>query len=136
MRLDELLRTSHTIAVMGCSAYPSRTSNSIARYLIAAGYEVIPVNPNHETIHGRSCYPDLQAIPDDIRIDIVNIFRRPAHTAEMVRQAVERAERLGERPAIWTQIGVASAEAEQIAEKAGLPYVRNRCILVEHGRYF
>ncbi len=129
------MQASRTIAVVGCSDNPVRTSNSIARYLIGAGYRVIPVNPLHEEILGEPCYPSTSAIPDDIQIDIVNIFRRPAHTADMVRDVLERIEKTGEQPVIWTQIGVSSSEAQQLAESAGLEYVKNRCIMVEHARF-
>ena len=129
---EELLESAQTIAVVGCSDNPARTSNSIARYLMSAGYIVIPVNPNCTEILGQTCYASVQDIPEDTTIDIVNIFRRPAHTAEMVRDVLERLKRTDENPVIWTQIGVSSAEAQQISEEAGLLYVKNRCILVEH----
>ena len=128
----EILESARTIAVIGCSDNPSRTSYAISRYLIEVGYEVIPVNPNCTEVHGLTCYPDINSIPDDVRIDMINIFRRPAHTAEMVRNALERIERTGEKPIIWTQIGVSSSEAEKLAIDAGLTYIKNRCILVEH----
>ena len=66
--------------------------------------------------------------------NIVNIFRNPAYTAEMVRQVVTYAEATGTTPAVWTQLDVSTREAEQLAEAAGLPYVKNRCIMVEHAR--
>ncbi len=132
--LTTCLRDADTIAVVGCSDRPSRTSHRIAAYLQDAGYRVIPVNPNHDTILGTPCYPDLSSIPDDVPIDIVNIFRAPAHTADMVQSAIDRAEHTGERPTIWTQLGVSSPEAEQLADEANLSYVRNRCIMVEHRR--
>ncbi|RMH49217.1 MAG: CoA-binding protein, partial [Bacteroidetes bacterium] len=83
---------------------------------------------------GVPCYPDVQHIPADVRLDIVNIFRRPSHTAAMVRDVLARLRTTGEHPVIWTQLGVSSPEAERLATDAGLPYVRNRCILVEHSR--
>ncbi len=127
-----LLETAQTIAVVGCSDDPSRTSFAIARYLQAAGYRVIPVNPNIEGCLGETAYPDLQHIPDDVTIDIVNIFRHPKHTADMVRMTADYAKKTGAQPAIWTQLGVSSLEAERLAEEAGLPYVANRCIMVMH----
>lgn len=132
---QEILDKAKTIAVVGCSNNPARTSNSIARYLIDAGYDVIPVNPGHKEILGRPCYPAVSDIPADYKIDIVNIFRRPAHTAAMVEDVLKRIPQTGEKPVIWTQIGVSSKEAEQIATAAALPYIKNRCILVEHSRY-
>ena len=132
---QEILDTAKTIAVVGCSNNPARTSHSISRYLIEAGYKVIPVNPAYEEVLGQKCYPDVQSIPADTKIDIVNIFRRPAHTAAMVKDVLERIQRTGETPVIWTQIGVSSGEAEQLSLEADLTYIKNRCILVEHSRH-
>jgi predicted CoA-binding protein len=73
-------------------------------------------------------------VSEDIQIDIVDIFRAPQHTADMVRTAVERNEKTGENPVIWTQLGVSSTEAEKLAAEANLPYVRNRCIKVAYDR--
>lgn len=133
-RFNEILDLARTIAVVGCSDNPARTSYAISRYLIEVGYTVIPVNPHHTEVHGLTCYPDVQHIPASISIDIVNIFRRPAHTAAMVRDVLERIAATGEKPVIWTQIGVSSPEAERLAVEAGLEYIKNRCILVEHSR--
>ncbi len=132
---QKILAEAKTIAVVGCSNNPARTSNSIARYLIGEGYNVIPVNPGHKEILGRPCYPAVSEIPAETKIDIVNIFRRPAHTAAMVEDVVKRIKETGEKPVIWTQIGVSSKEAERLATAADLPYIKNRCILVEHSRY-
>jgi predicted CoA-binding protein len=69
-----------------------------------------------------------------VHIDIVDIFRAPEHTADMVRSALDRIEHTGEQPVIWTQLGVSSDEARELASEAGLPYVHNKCIMVEHQR--
>lgn len=127
-----LLRQARTIAVVGCSPRPTQTSHRIARYLLEAGFEVIPVNPHHEELLGRRCYPDLASIPDDVVVDIVNVFRRPEHTPSVVTDAVARAQRTGQRPAIWTQIGVHHPDAAEAARAADLPYVADRCIMVDH----
>jgi predicted CoA-binding protein len=134
--LQPLLEAAETIAVVGCSATPTRTSHKIARSLQDRGYRVVPVNPTYEEVLGEPCYPHLPSLPADVQVDIVNIFRRPKHTADMVRSAIERGEATGERPVIWTQLGVSSSAAEELAAKAGLPYVRNRCIKIEHDRLF
>jgi hypothetical protein len=131
---EAMLDATETIAVVGCSANPDRTSHRIARYLQDAGFQVIPVNPTYDEVLGETCYPDLPSVPEGHTIDIVNIFRAPEHTADMVRDALRRIEQTGERPVIWTQRGVSSDEARQLAEEAGLPYVKDRCIMVEHSR--
>lgn len=133
-QLKSILEEAQTIAVVGCSCLPHRTSYAIYRYIKMAGYDVIPVNPNHDACDEDVCYPDLLSISDDTRIDIVNIFRNPHFTAAMVDIAVRRAEETGHRPVIWTQLGVSSAEAQETALANDLPYVKNRCIMVEHAR--
>jgi uncharacterized protein len=134
MDIPSLLRSARTIAVVGCSPRSSHTSHYIAQYLIGAGYDVIPVNPYHEELLGVPCYPDLASIPDDVQIDIVNVFRRSEFTADTVADAAARKERTGCTPTIWTQLGVHSLVAQQAAAAAGLPYIASRCIMVDHGR--
>jgi len=134
--LQSVLESAATIAVVGCSAKATRTSHKIARYMQDRGYRIVPVNPNYDEVLGETCYPDLPSVPADIEIDIVDIFRRPEHTADMVRSAIERVEQTGERPVVWTQLGVSSSEAEKLAAEAGLPYVRNRCVKIEYDRLF
>ena len=132
--LKDALTKARTIAVVGCSDRPSRTSYAIARYLQDAGYRMIPVNPHITACHGEPAYPDLQSLPGDVRLDIVDIFRNPAYTAEMVQMVVDYARATGAKPIIWTQLGVSTNEARRLAEEAGLPYVKNRCLMVEHRR--
>ncbi len=132
--IRSVLDSASTIAVVGCSNEPSRASFAIFKYLKEHGYNAIPVNPHHATCDDDESYPDLLAIPEDIRLDVVTIFRNPRFTAEMVEIAVRRANKTGEKPVIWTQIGVSSPEAEKLAREAGLTYVKNRCIMVEHSR--
>ncbi|MEM1057008.1 MAG: CoA-binding protein [Bacteroidota bacterium] len=128
----EALTVARTIAIVGCSPRAFQTSHRIAQYLQEAGFRIVPVNPYHDEILGEVAYPDLQSIPDGLEIDIVNIFRRSEHTAGVVRDAIERAARTGHQPLIWTQLGVHSDEAEALAEEAQLPYVAERCIMVDH----
>lgn len=137
--LQTVLETAEVIAVVGCSAQPTRTSHKIAQYIQQRGYRIVPVNPNYDDVLGEPCYPDLPSVPDDVDIDIVDIFRAPKHTADMVRTAIERMEQRGQsdtsaKPVIWTQLGVSSPEAEELAAEAGFPYVRNRCIKIEYDR--
>jgi len=132
--LRSVLESAQTLAIVGCSRNTDRTSHKIARYMQNRGYRIVPVNPTYDEVLDAPCYPDLPSVPSDITIDVVDIFRRPQHTADMVRTAVERAETTGRRPVLWTQLGVSSTEAETLAAQAGLPYVRNRCIKVAYDR--
>lgn len=135
-QIRSILEEATTIAVVGCSDRPDRTSYAIYRYMKGVGFNVIPVNPNHTSCHGDPCFPDLLSIPEETQIDIVNVFRNPRFTADMVEMTVRRAERTGHRPVVWTQLGVSSREAEELALEHDLPYVKNRCIMVEHSRLF
>jgi len=130
--LTALLKESSTIAVVGCSDRPDRDSFRIARYLQDVGYTVIPVNPNINGALGLESYPDLERIPKDVNVDIVNIFRRPSTAADMVRDAVARADIQHTAPAVWVQLGVHTPEAEAVAKEAGLDYVSGSCIRVVH----
>jgi predicted CoA-binding protein len=125
--IGSLLERSRTIAVVGLSDKPERASNRIARYLIAMGYKVIPVNPMLDETLGLESYPDLTSLPE--AVDIVDIFRRSEHVPPVVEQAIE----IGAQ-AVWMQLGVMHAEAAAKAEAAGLDVVMNRCIMVEHER--
>jgi predicted CoA-binding protein len=113
------------IAVVGLSHDASRASNFVAKYLQSAGYEIIPVNPAYEEVIGLRCYPNLQSISG--KIDIVDVFRRPEFCAAVARNAVE----VGAK-GIWLQSGITSVEARKIAEEAGIDYIENRCLKVEH----
>jgi uncharacterized protein len=126
-RINAVLRSCRTIAVVGLSGRRFRPSYGVAEYLQKAGYRIIPVNPRESQILGEKCYPDLESIPD--AVDIVDIFRRP----EFVPDIVEAAIRIGAK-AIWMQEGVVHEEAARRAEAAGLVAIMDRCILKDHRR--
>lgn len=125
--IRSLLTASRTIAVVGCSADPGRDSHRVAAYLLRAGYRIIPVNPGQHEILGERCYPDLSSIPDELAIDIVDVFRRPEHVPPIAEQAIARGAR-----ALWLQLGVSNPPAERRAAEAGLQVVADRCLKVEH----
>tara|TARA_R110000868_G_scaffold304437_21_gene565411 strand:+ start:44170 stop:44586 length:417 start_codon:yes stop_codon:yes gene_type:complete len=128
---QEILKSAKTVAVIGCSPDPYRTSNYAAKYLLERGYEVIPINPTEKEILGKKCYTDLNSIPKNVRVDIVNIFRRSIHTSGIVDEVITWKKETGQNPVVWTQLDVSSPQAELKAEEAELPYVRNLCIMVE-----
>jgi predicted CoA-binding protein len=119
--IRRILEDSKTIAVVGLSPKPQRPSHQVARYLMEAGYTIIPVNPGQDTILGLPCYPDLRAIP--MQVDMVDIFRRP----EAVLPIVEDAIAIGAK-FIWMQEGIVNKEAAAKAEAAGLIVIMDRCI--------
>jgi len=120
----QLLAESKVIAVVGASRHPGKAAHSVPRQILRHGWRVIPVNPYADEIWGQRCYRVLADIPEPV--DIVNVFRPSADTAEVARQAVA----IGAK-ALWLQQDIVSAEARAIAEAAGLDYVEDRCIAVE-----
>ncbi|WP_214777239.1 CoA-binding protein [Exiguobacterium sp. s22] len=127
-RLKQLLSEAKTIAVVGVSDNPNKTANQIAEYLLRVGYTVIPVNPMLEQWNGRKAYPSVESIPG--RIDIVDVFRRSEFLAGVAEDAV----RHGDVGLVFNQLGLSSPEAERIVRDAGLDYIENRCLYVEHAR--
>lgn len=123
--LAAILTASRTIAIVGLSPKEHRPSNQVARYLKAAGYTIIPVNPGQQEILGEACYPDLETIP--CQVDIVDIFRKPAEVLPIVEAAI----RIGAKT-IWMQLGVTNEEAAAMATAAGLSVVMDRCLKIDH----
>jgi predicted CoA-binding protein len=123
--ITEILKTHKTIAVVGLSSNPMRPSFEVTEYMQAAGYRIIPVNPNETEVLGEKSYARLEDVPE--KIDIVNVFRR----AEDVPPVVEGAIRVGAK-VVWMQQGIANEAAAEKARAAGLMVVEDACILVEH----
>ena len=125
----ELLSRAKTIAVVGLSGSPMRASHGVSAYMQAVGYKIIPVNPQIAEALGEKAYPSLLEMPLEMRerIDLVDVFRRPKFVDEIVEQAIQL-----KIPAIWLQEGIRSPDARRIAEEAGLAYVEDRCVMVEH----
>ena len=125
----EILKSSHTIAVVGLSSRKFRPSYGVSQYMQAVGYRIIPVNPENTEVLGEKSYAALEEIPE--KVDIVDIFRR----SEFVPGIVESAIRIGAK-SIWMQEGVIHSEAAEKARGAGLLVVMDLCILNEHARRF
>ncbi len=130
--IQKILREATNVAVIGCSIEPSKDAHKVPAFLQKRGYQIIPVNPNHDEILGETCYHDLKSIPDNLPVDIVEIFRPSNETAGIVRRIIEWANKNGRKPVIWTQLGVSSEEAEQLARVADFTYVKNRCMKIEY----
>lgn len=126
--IEDLLRNSRVIAVVGLSSKKYRPSYGVAEYMQQQGYRIIPVNPNVFEVLGEKAYARLEDI--DGHVDIVDIFRR----SEFVPPVVEAAIRIG-AGAVWMQEGVVHEPAAEKARMHGLTVVMDRCILKEHSRY-
>jgi uncharacterized protein len=123
---EEILASARTIAMVGASPNPERPAHGVMRYLLAAGYRVIPVRPlDCDDVLGVSCVATLAEIEEPI--DVVDVFRNvdacPAHAREAVEVGAG---------ALWLQLGIVSPESRRIATDAGLDYVEDACTAVVH----
>ncbi|MGD0231979.1 MAG: CoA-binding protein [Syntrophorhabdales bacterium] len=125
--IEELLRTSRVIAMVGLSADEGKPSNAVARYLLGKGYRVIPVNPGQETILGEKSYGSLADIEE--KIDIVDIFMKAERVLPVVREAIRL-----HPSAIWLQLGIVNEEAKALADASNIMFVMDRCVKQEHAR--
>ncbi len=124
----EILSNAHTIALVGASPKPHRPSHGVMRYLLRAGYRVIPVRPRVDQVLGVPCVASLAEIEE--RVDLVDVFRR----AEFCPGVAEEAVAIG-AGALWLQLGILSPEARAIAEAACIDYVEDECTAIVHGSW-
>ena len=125
----ELLLRAKTIAVVGLSDSPLRPSHGVSAYMQAQGYKIIPVNPIITEALGEQSFASLHDVP--VKIDIVNVFRRPEFVEDVVDQAIQL-----KIPAVWMQEGVVNEKAAEKARKAGMFVAMDLCILKEHRARF
>ena len=121
-----ILREAGSVALVGVSANPLRSSNFVATYLMRTGLRMYPVNPNYDEVLGMRCYPSLADLPEVP--DIVDCFRK----AEDLPQVVEEAIAVGQ--VVWFQLAARNDEAARRAIEA-LEVVQDRCLKIEHARF-
>jgi predicted CoA-binding protein len=125
--VEHILRTYDTITVVGISRYPAKEAFTVPRLMQRHGWRIVPVNPYADQILGERVYRTLAEVPE--QVGFVDVFRPSAATPDIARQAVAAG-----ASALWLQLGIASAEAREIAESAGLLYVEDRCLAIEQRR--
>ena len=113
------------IAVVGLSLNPVRPSNYVSKYMLENGYNIIPVNPGYKSIFNLECFPSLDSIP--YSIDIVNVFRNSKYVLPIIKDALFIKSKV-----IWLQDGIESNEGKILAQKSGVKFVFNDCILRRH----
>lgn len=120
------------IAVVGMSRNEEKPAHSVPRFLIDHGYNIIPVNPTTTEVLGRKSYHAVSEIPNDLNIDIVNVFRRSEDVPDVVKDVIKKK---GIK-LIWMQLGISNDDAERKAKENGIDVVYNRCMLEEYKRLF
>lgn len=137
-KIAEILTKHRTVAVVGLSRDPSKDSYGVAEYLKNHGFHIIPVNPTADQILGEKSFKSLLEMPMDVQktVEIVDIFRPSAEVSPIVEQAIKLKKLHGVPFVVWMQLGIVNEEAADIARKAGLIVVMDRCMMREHRRLF
>ncbi len=128
-KIRRILLKTRTVAVVGLSAQWHRPSYFAAKYMQEHGYRVIPVNPMYDGILGEKCFKSLRDIP--VPVDVVDCFRKSGEIPALAEEAIAIGAKV-----LWMQLGVQNEAARALAEAAGLEVVENRCMKIEHGRFF
>ena len=115
------------IAVIGMSKHSSKAAHYVPKYLIDNGYDIIPVNPTAEKILDVTCYYSISEI--DGNVDVIDVFRPSEQISSIICDCIEKKPKV-----IWLQEGIHDFESEELARKAGIIVVFNRCMLAEHQR--
>lgn len=126
--LKTILSMTRRIALVGASTKPDRPSYGVMKFLLAQGYDVVPVNPAlaGALLHERKIVGTLaEAAP----FDMLDLFRRPTEVMRPVEEAIA----LGAK-SIWMQLGIVNQDAAKKARQAGLAVVMNRCLAIEISR--
>jgi predicted CoA-binding protein len=123
-----IIQNARSVALVGVSANPIRSSNFVATYLVRTPLRTYPVNPAYEEVLGLPCYPTLRDLPEVP--DVVDIFRRPEAIPGVVAEAIEIGAKV-----VWFQLGLRHDEAARMAMEAGLEVVQDRCLKIEHARF-
>jgi hypothetical protein len=128
LKIQQVLLSARTIAIVGLSNNPLRASYFVGFYLQRHGYRIIPVNPRESQILGEKSFATLREVP--VPVDVVNVFRAPDALPAIAADAVAI-----KAKCLWCQFGVINEQGAHIAEQGGLTVVMDRCIKVEHARY-
>ncbi len=130
----QLLQQYKHVAIVGVSGDAYRPSHFVAIYLQAEGYNIIPINPRYagKMLLGKHVYRTLtEAKEAGEQIEIVDVFRRSEDTLPIAKEAIEIGAKV-----VWLQLGIHNAETGKLVRDAGLEFVENRCIKIEHARFF
>lgn len=134
--IEEILTKYKTVAIVGLSREPEKDSFRVSAYLKKHGFRIIPVNPFADEILGEKSYKSLLDIPPEIQktIEIVDVFRPSKDVPPIVAQAIKLKQIFGKPYVVWMQLGIVNEEAADMARKAGLTVVMDKCMMVEHHR--
>ena len=137
-KIQEILKKYKTVAVIGLSRELGKDSHRVSAYLKNHGFRIIPLNPFADEVLGEKSYKSLLDIPPEIQktIEVVDIFRPSKDVPLIVEHAIKLKAMYGKLHVIWMQLGIVNEQAAEAAEKAGLIVVMDKCMMIEHKRFF
>ena len=138
LNIETILKKHKTIAIVGLSREPEKDSHRVGAYLKAHDFRIIPVNPFADEVLGENSYKSLLDMPPEIQktVEVVEIFRPSEEVPNIVDQAISLKTLHGTLQVVWMQLGIVNEKAAEVAKKAGLTVVMNKCMMVEHDRIF
>jgi len=126
--IENILQKSKVIAIVGLSDKPDRPSYQVAKYLISQSFTIIPINPAIDSVFGLKSYRSFSDIPSNIKIDIVDIFRK----SDQVLPIIEEIVKSNQKPVIWFQEGSLNLKAENLAKENGFEVISGVCLMKAH----
>lgn len=130
----DVMKKYKVIAVVGASKNPEKEANSVPAYLQENGYTIIPVNPTADAVIGQKAYPSLAELPDELarKVEVVDVFRPSEEFPQVAKQVADMKRKTGRPFVFWGQLGLENEEAKEILADAGVDFVMDRCMKIEH----
>jgi hypothetical protein len=84
-------------------------------------------------LFGEKILSSVSEIDSEIKVDMVDIFRKSEAVLPIVEEALKHLKKL---KTIWMQIGVQNEDATRLASQQGLEVIQNKCPKIEYQRLF
>jgi predicted CoA-binding protein len=128
-----IINNYKVIAIVGMSDTVGKPSHRVGAYLKQHGYQIVPINPTIDKVFGAKSYRSLLDIPEHVAktIEVVDVFRKPEDVPPIIDQAIQLRQKYGRLAVVWMQLGIKNEQAADVARKAGLTVVMDKCIMAE-----
>jgi uncharacterized protein len=127
--LKNLLEQARTIAVIGAKDKPGQPVDNVGRYLMKAGYRVVPVHPKRQNVWGLETWKSILDIP--FPFDIIDLFRAADYCPNHALEVLE----LNYTPmCFWMQLGISSGQAVDMLKHKPIIVIQDKCLKIEHQR--
>ena len=129
--IKNILSKYKSIAMVGVSKDPKKTSTIVMKYMQDYGFKVYPVNPSAkgEKILGEEVYAKVTDINKNV--EIVDVFRPSNEAYEIAEDAIKIGAKV-----LWLQLGIRDENAKKLVEENKIEYIENKCTKMEYQKYF